>query len=163
MNFADKINIDKGRASFSFDFKGTSQNGMLAYLDETTLKQWWKADIVNIEPILNGLFYISWGNRASQHEHVLYGVITKLDVREYVIEISKVLYIHPNGKMENIKLTIQFKDLAPNICNIHLVQQHNFTGNAKKEHDNIVVKSWPVSMALLKSFLEQNVSSVLAY
>src|SRR5437763_15997625 len=99
LDFRNVIETGDQHAQASFLYKGPPSAGMMAWLDSGEMKIWWKADNVIIEPYPGGMFYIVWAENDESNQHAIYGVMEIMDADECHIEISKLYYMSPMGKM----------------------------------------------------------------
>jgi hypothetical protein len=128
---------------------------MIAWLDSTELKRWWKADSAIVEPFHGGMFYLAWGEQISSKQHAIFGVVDKVDTDHNIIEVTKIMYITPTGKMGHLHLHVSFEKVCPQQTKINIIHSHNYSGEALRIYKESVYASWPKSFALLKKFLEQ--------
>jgi hypothetical protein len=142
-------------AEADLTYKGTPSRGMLAWLDNNQLKNWWKANSAIIEPAEGGMFYINWEPTSNDPEFAIYGIIHSIDAENHRFAINKVLCISPYGKLTNIFFEVSFHVLEGGYSSMKLVQKHNMTGENKRRYDTAVNDTWPRSLTMLKQFLEQ--------
>lgn len=154
MEYAQQIEYTGSDARINLTYKGTPASGMLAWLDTTELTKWWKADSAIVEPFPGGMFYLTWAEHQSSKQHAIYGIMEKVDVENNIIEISKIMYISPMGKMGHLHLYIQFESLNLNESKMQLIHTHNYTGQTLKLYVAAVEASWPKTFHLLKKHLE---------
>jgi hypothetical protein len=141
-------------ARISLTYKGTPAAGMLAWLDSTELTKWWKADSAIVEPFPGGMFYLTWSEHLSSKQHAVYGIMEQVDVENNIIQISKIMYISPVGKMGHLHLHIHFETVNLNESRMQLIHTHNYTGQTLKLYVASVKASWPKTFSLLKKHLE---------
>ena len=155
MDFKQIIQTKESYATAELYYKGTPESGMLAWLDPRELKHWWKADSAIIEPFHGGMFYLTWNERENGMQHAIYGIMEKVDTENNIIEVSKIMYIFPEGKMGHLHLHISFHQQHDGQTKMVLVHTHNYTGQLLNLYNNAVFSSWPKTFALLKKYLER--------
>lgn len=155
MNFKELIQIGATYARIDFPYKGTPAVGMLAWLDSAEVQQWWKADSAIIEPFPGGMFYLTWGEIDSSRKHAIYGVMDKVDTENHIIEITKILYIFPAGKMGHLHLHIRFEPVHATETKMIVIHSHQYSGQLLKLYNAAVYNSWPKTFTLLKRYFDR--------
>ena len=154
MNFKEMIQTDSNSARIEFKYRGNPETGMLAWLDSSELMHWWKAESAVVEPFHGGMFYLSWGEHSITSQHAIYGVVEKVDIPNNVIEVSKIMYISPAGKMGHLHMHIRFEQIGEE-TKMTLVHTHSYSGRSLLLYNAAVYSSWPQTFGLLKKHLEQ--------
>jgi Activator of Hsp90 ATPase homolog 1-like protein len=150
-----KIETGEDFAKAVMVYNGEPVSGMLAFLDVGKVKTWWKAVDGTIEPYQGGMFYLAWGVLNSGAEHAIFGIVKKIDTDQNVIEVDKILYTSPLGKMENIFLRISFTAINDTQTEMILTHRHSFKGVMKKIYDDTIALIGPKTCSLLKNYLEK--------
>jgi hypothetical protein len=135
-------------------YSGEPVSGMLAFLDVERVKTWWKATDGTIEPYHGGMFYLNWGVPDSGAEHAIFGIVKKIDTDQNTIEVDKILYTSPLGKMENIFLRISFTPVSNMQTETTILHRHSFKGVMRKIYEDTIAMIGPKTCALLKNYLE---------
>jgi hypothetical protein len=156
LDFKQLIEIGDQYAQVSFLYKGPPSSGMIAWLDSTEMKIWWKADNVIIEPWPGGMFYIVWAENEESSQHAIYGVMETLDTEKNRIEISKIFYMSPLGKMGPLHLEIRLEDAGQGLSRFWLRHTHRHDGQLQKLYKAAVYASWPQTFGLLLKHLEKD-------
>jgi Activator of Hsp90 ATPase homolog 1-like protein len=136
-------------------YTGEPVSGMLAFLDVERIKTWWKATDGTIEPYQGGIFYLTWGVPNSGAEHAIFGIVKKIDTEQNIIEVDKILYTSPLGKMENIFLHISFTPVSNTETETIIIHRHSFKGVMKKIYEDTIAMTGPKTCSLLKNYLEE--------
>ena len=156
MNFKELIHIGEDAARATLNYRGTPEAGMLAWLDSRELSVWWKTDSAIVEPFHGGMFYVTWSEKESSRQHAIYGIMDKVDTENNIIEISKIMYISPAGKMGHLHLHISFERINHHESRMTLVHTHHYRGQLLKLYNAAVLSSWPKTFVMLKRYLETN-------
>jgi hypothetical protein len=154
MNIKDIIITDDTSARIELVYKGTPEAGMLAWLDNRELKLWWKADSVIVEPFNGGMFYLTWQEVEKKLQHAIYGIVDIVDTENNVIEVNKIMYISPIGKMGHLHLHINFRSMNNGQTKMTLIHTHNYYGQMLRLYNEAVYTAWPKTYSLLKKYLE---------
>lgn len=136
-------------------YTGDPVSGMLAFLDLSRVKTWWKAIDGTIEPYQGGMFYLTWGLPNSGAEHAVFGIVKNIDTEQNIIEVDKILYTSPLGKMENIFLHISFTAINETETEMILIHRHGFKGVMKKIYDDTIDMIGHKTCSRLKNYLEE--------
>ena len=155
MDFKELIETGEGFAQIAFIYNGPPEAGMMAWLDGDEMKTWWKADNAIIDPYPGGIFYITWAEADESNQHAICGVMEGIDDENHCIEISKIFYMAPAGKLGPIRLQIRFEP-AGEQTKLYLRHTHNHQGQLQKFYNASVHASWPQTFGLLKNYLEKN-------
>lgn len=155
MDFEKVIETGDQYAQASFLYRGAPSAGMIAWLDSEEMKSWWKADNVIVEPYPGGTFYIAWSENDVSNQHAIYGVMQIMDTEKNHIEISKIFYMSPMGKMGPLHLEIRFEEAGEGFSRLWLRHSHQHTGQVEKLYRAAVFASWPKTFALLVKHLEK--------
>lgn len=156
LDFEKIIEIGYQFAQASFLYKGLPSAGMIAWLDSEEMKRWWRADNVIIEPYPGGMFYIAWAENDESNQHAIYGIMKTMDTEKNHIEISKIFYMSPMGKMGPLHLEIRFEDAGEGYTRFWLRHTHKHEGQLEKLYKAAVYASWPKTFYLLLKHLEKN-------
>jgi uncharacterized protein YndB with AHSA1/START domain len=148
------IQISDTYAEIEMPFYGTAVNGMLLWLDETLIKQWWKATDAKIDPQPGGMFYMTWANTRSNKNQTVYGVIDDINTENNSFKITKVIYITDEDKMTGMELNISFSKEVGKRSVIKLRLSHNFDPYMKHSFDKVVGVAWPRMFGMFKEFIE---------
>ncbi len=151
--FSFSFGEDFARADLTY--KGTPASGMLAWLDNNQIKNWWRADSAIIEPAQGGMFYINWEPNGNDPERAIYGIINSIDAENHYFSVNKILCITPYGKLNNIFLDVSFYALEGGHTHMRLLQKHKMTGEIKRRYETAVQDTWPGSLVMLQKHLEQ--------
>lgn len=133
---------------------------MLAWLDANELKIWWKADGAMVEPAPGGVFYVSWKNPNSGAQHAVYGVVEKVDAENNIIDVAKILYIFPEGKMGYLHLHLAFSPESDSMVRITVVHSHTYSGEMLERYRMAVLAAWPKALHLFTQYIETNSRAV---
>ena len=155
MEFDKLIQTGENFAQITFTYNGTPEAGMLAWIDSNEMKTWWRADNVIIEPYPSGMFYITWGEKDESMVHAIYGVVDVIDTEKHRIEISKIYYMAPAGKLGPIHLLIDFENAGSGQTKLFLKHTHSHKGQSLKLYNAFVYASWPVTVSLFKKYVEK--------
>jgi hypothetical protein len=136
-------------------YAGDPVSGMLAFLDLSRVKTWWKAADGSIEPYQGGMFYLTWGVPNSGAEHAVFGIVKNIDTEQNIIEVDRILYTSPLGKMENIFLRITFTAISNTETETIIIHRHGFKGVMKKVYDDTIDMIGHKTCSRLKSYLEK--------
>jgi hypothetical protein len=136
-------------------YTGDPVSGMLAFLDLKRVKTWWKAADGTIEPYQGGMFYLTWGVPNSGSEHAVFGIVKNIDTEQNIIEVDRILYTSPLGKMENIFLRITFAAISDTETETIIIHRHGFKGVMKKIYDDTIDMIGHKTCSRLKSYLEK--------
>ncbi len=154
MDFNEVIKIGESSAEAELIYRGSPEQGMLAWLDSREVKQWWKTDSAIVEPFQGGMFYLTWEEEETSKQHAIYGIVDVVDTENNIIEITKIMYISPAGKMGHLHLHIRFNRINSDETKMFLVHSHNYRGQSQKIYNAAVFAAWPKTFALLKKYLE---------
>jgi len=154
LNFKELIETGDQFAQISFLYKGPPSTGMMAWLDSAEMKTWWKADNVIIEPYPGGIFYIVWSENDESNQHAIYGVMDVMDADKNHIEVSKIYYMSPMGKMGPLYLELRFDDAGKGYTRLWLRLSHKHEGQLQKLYKAAVYASGPKTFSLLMKYLE---------
>lgn len=151
-DFAQNIVLGKNFAEGYFDYTGSPEEGILAWLDASEVKQWWKASDAIIEPYPGGMFYIAWVREDGRY--VIYGVVDVVDDEKDCIEVSKILFTSPNGQLGPIKLMVRADVLPSGEARLVIRHEHQHAGVLLAAYNNAVYDAWPKTFAMLKKHLK---------
>lgn len=154
MDFKELIETGDGFAQIAFQYKGSREAGMLAWVDDTEMKAWWKADNVIIDPYPGGMFYITWAENDKINQYTIYGVMELIDDENHCIKISKIFFMAPGGKLGPLQLHI-WLETAGEETKFCLRHTHNHRGQSQEFYQASVYASWPQTFSLLKNHLEK--------
>jgi hypothetical protein len=155
VDFKKAIEIGEDYASASFMYKGLPSSGMMAWLDSDEMKNWWRADNVIIEPYPGGMFYIAWSENNESNQHAIYGSLETVDAENNCIEVSKISYMSPMGKLGPLHLEIRFEDAGNGFTKFWLCHRHQHEGQLRKLYNAAVYAAWPKTFALFVRHLEK--------
>jgi Activator of Hsp90 ATPase homolog 1-like protein len=159
MDFKEIIEIGDHFAKAELVYPGTPSLGMLAWLDSSEVKVWSKADSVIIDPAAGGMYYLAWGESSQGAAHAIYGVLEGINTVENTIDISKLLYISPIGKMAHMHLKLRFVEESTTHSRVIIIHSHQFSGEMKEAYDRAVHNAWPPSFALFLKYMQRNSSA----
>lgn len=147
------IQITDTYAELEMTYHGTVLNGMLLWLDEHLIKEWWKLSDAKIEPVKGGIFYLRWSSER-KGTHVFYGVMDEVNTEDCFFKVSKIIYINNEDKMGQLDLHICFKECPEKQSVIKIRLSHTFDPVSKIVFDKGVLLSWPRTFDLFKKFVE---------
>lgn len=154
MDFKDCIEFSDTCAKATITCRGTAAHCMLAWLDARQLKVWWKADGAMVEPAPGGVFYVSWKNQHNDTQHAIYGVVEKVDAENNTIDIAKILYIFPEGKMGYLHLHLEFTMESDSLVRTTVIHSHNYSGEMLERYRMAVLAAWPQTLHLFTQYIE---------
>src|SRR5437762_13311835 len=99
MDFSKLIQTGENFARIEFAYSGLPEAGMMAWLDGVELKTWWRADDAIIEPFVGGRFYVVWDEGDKGRQNAICGVMNLVDTEQNHIQVSKIFYMSPAGKL----------------------------------------------------------------
>ena len=150
----DLIRISDTYAEIEMPFHGTAVNGMLLWLDETLIKQWWRATDARIDPQPGGMFYMTWALPQNDKNKTIYGVIDDINTEDNCFKITKVIYLTDEDKLTNMEMNVSFRKEIGKRSTIKLRLSHNFDPYMKHSFDKAIVIAWPRMFGLFKEFIE---------
>jgi len=156
MDFNKLIQTGENFARIEFIYNGLPETGMMAWLDSSEIKTWWRADDAIVEPFVGGRFYVVWDEGDRGRQHAICGVIKLIDTDTDHIQVSKIFYMSPAGKLGPIELDIRFERTGGNETKFLLCHTHEHKGQLHKLYDASVFASWPATFGLMKKYLEGN-------
>jgi hypothetical protein len=151
----DLIRLGDNFAEMEMPFRGTATNGMLLWLDEHLLKQWWKLSDAKVEPEREGMFYLRWSADEDRKNHaVLYGILDEIDTEANFFKVKKIIYVIGKIKLSGLELHVSFNKYPGTDSAIKTRLSHSFDPHMKTLFDKSVLLSWPQTFGLFRKFVE---------
>ncbi len=148
------IRLANTSAAIELPYNGTVTCGMLACLDETSLRKWWKLSAIKIEPEPGGIFYVQWP-ATSKGAHVIYGVMESIDTETNAFSVNKMIFVHNEEKITGLELAVSFLIVSASQSLICVKVNHQFEEYTKLVFDKAVMQLWPVTFRKFKKFVEK--------
>ena len=148
IHFSDKY------AEIEMPFRGTVTNGMLLWLDEHLLKQWWKLSDAKVELQSGGMFYLRWSGREDKGNHAIFGILDEIDSEANSFKVKKIIYVTGTTKFSGLELHVSFSNHGGNDSAIKLRLSHLFDPYTRNLFDKSVLLSWPPTFSLFRKFVE---------
>ncbi|MBL7737747.1 MAG: SRPBCC domain-containing protein [Chitinophagaceae bacterium] len=148
------IRIRGSYAEIAMPFTGEIPHGMLLWLDEDLIKEWWNLSDVKIEPRPGGIFYLRWGRAAHKQAHAMYGIMDRIDVEANSFSVSKIIYVTGEGKMTDLHLDVSFVKISELSSIIRFRLSHQFDHHTTALFKRVVMLSWPGTFRRFKEFAE---------
>ncbi|HEY6502821.1 MAG TPA: SRPBCC domain-containing protein [Chitinophagaceae bacterium] len=148
------IRFGDNYAEIEMPYRGSTMNGMLLWLDEHLIKQWWNLSEAKIEPKTGGVFYLRWPVKEDRGSRVIYGILDELDTEAGSFSVKKIIYMNDGTKMSGFVLEVLFIRYSESNSAIKVRLSHPLDSSTKVFFDKSVLKSWPGALALFRKFVE---------
>jgi hypothetical protein len=151
---AASIRFEEQRAVAKLVYKGRPAEGLLAWIDNERVTDWWQLDFVDIDPEPGGVYFLGWGgNGMDMPSMAVYGVVSLVDAEDNTFLVKHIYYNTPDGKLGPIDMKIHVTDKGDGFSELTLEQQHNFAGQMKEQYEQYVTQDWPKVFHLLEKYL----------
>lgn len=141
----------------SIDIQTSPANVFEAFLRHRHLQAWWGVTRSLVEPKAGGLFTLAWDISDNGIKYICSGVISELVPSEYLM-IKNYVYLNPERQILGpMELEIDLSAKSENTTQVGIVQSGYLYGNDWDWYYNAVLEAWPVTLQLLKQYLEKRV------
>ena len=138
----------------SIDIRSKPESVFQAFLRLEHLKKWWGVERSLIEAKAGGLYTLAWNISENGIRYASSGIISELIPGEYLM-IKSFVYLNSEKQILGpMELEIDLTPIDGIQTKVGVVQSGYQYGRDWDWYYNAVVEAWPVTLELLKNYLE---------
>ena len=138
----------------SIDIRSKPESVFQAFLRLEHLKKWWGVERSLIEAKAGGLYTLAWNISENGIRYASSGIISELIPGEYLM-IKSFVYLNSEKQILGpMELEIDLTPIDGIQTKVGVVQSGYQYGGDWDWYYNAVVEAWPVTLELLKNYLE---------